>query len=137
MPYSFIEQRKKHIFKNHTSFIHSLCFSFLICDIRETAVPVLLTLHTFYEHEMQWYFCEHHVNGNKLYTFTVTPVTVKRSSYWTRVHRSTRGQRWGPGGFPTTNEVEVLKMSICKQGQMALSDKERMGLFQTALGDGI
>lgn len=37
----------------------------------------------------------------------------------------------------TTNEGEVLKILICKQGQMELHDKERMGLFQTALSDGI
>lgn len=67
-----------HIFKNGTSFIHPLCFSFLICDIRETVVPVLLTLHTFYEYEMQWYFCEPHVNGNKLYTCLLLPLSLSR-----------------------------------------------------------
>ena len=47
------------------------------------------------------------------------------------------GSGEGLVALPTTNEVEVLKIPICKQGQMELRDKERMGLFQTTLGDGI
>lgn len=53
-------------------------------------------------------------------------------------YRSTHvGSGEGLVTLPTTNEVEVLKIPICKQGQMELRDKERMGLFQTTLGDGI
>lgn len=52
--------------------------SFLICDIRETVVPVLLTLHTFYEYEMQWYFCEPPCKWQQIiYMFTITSSTVK------------------------------------------------------------
>ena len=36
--------------------------------------------------------------------------------------------------LPKTNGVEVLKIPMCKQGQMKLSDKGWQ-LLQTALGD--
>lgn len=40
------------------------------------------------------------------------------------------GRGEGLVGLHTTNEVEVLKISICKQGQMALAIKKGWDFFR-------
>lgn len=43
--------KKKCTFLKMAHHLFILSVQLLICDIRETVVPVLLTLHTFYEYE--------------------------------------------------------------------------------------